>query len=94
MAAEGVSEQELLRAKGSLKGGIAISLEDANSRMTRLGRAEVAGTEHLSTEERIARVEAVSREDVAEVASQLLGGHRVIGAVGPLGQDQLEEHLR
>ncbi|MFQ5966751.1 MAG: M16 family metallopeptidase [Acidimicrobiia bacterium] len=93
MEADGVSEEELTRAKGALKGSMAISLEDANSRMTRLGRAEVSGVEHLSTEERIARVEAVTESDVAEVAEQLLTGPRVIGAVGPLTLEQLEEHL-
>jgi hypothetical protein len=41
------------RAKGSMRGGLALSLEDSNSRMVRLGRDELAGMPHLSTDERL-----------------------------------------
>jgi len=87
---EGVTNDELDRAKGSLKGSLAISLEDANSRMTRLGRAEVSGTEHLSTEERIARIEAVTAAEVQALASELFEGPKVLAGVGPLSGSNLE----
>jgi predicted Zn-dependent peptidase len=93
MVAEGVTEDELRRAKGALRGGLAISLEDANSRMMRLGRAEVAEIEHLSTDDLIARFEAVTRRDVQEVAEEVLTGPRVMGAVGPFSADDLAGYV-
>ena len=35
---DGITQDELDRAKGSVRGAIALSTEDANSRMSRLGR--------------------------------------------------------
>ena len=90
MLAEGVTADELIRAKGHVRGSLALSVEDANSRMVRLGRQELTGGDHYSVGERIARIEAVTRRDVLEVAEAVLAGPRVIGAVGPLDERQLE----
>ncbi len=90
MISEGVSADELARAKGHVRGSLALSVEDANSRMVRLGRQELTGGDHYSVGERIAKIEAVTRQDVLEVAQAVLDGPRVIGAVGPLDESQLE----
>jgi predicted Zn-dependent peptidase len=93
MVDNGITEDELARAKGHTKGSLAISLEDANSRMTRLGRAELIGLPHLSTDEQVTRYEAVTRDDIAEIAAEVLGGDLVLGAVGPFSSDDLAEHV-
>jgi predicted Zn-dependent peptidase len=90
---EGVTEDELDRAKGSMRGGLALSLEDSNSRMIRLGRDELAGMPHLSTDERLERLEAVTREDVQQVAREMYSAERLIGAVGPFDPSDLEPYL-
>ena len=90
----GVSESEVTRAQGSLRGGLAISVEDANSRMTTLGRAEITGIEHLSTDERIARIGAVTAGDVHRIAQRMLGGPRSVGAAGPFSESDLAEFVR
>ncbi len=91
---EGITEAELERAKGSMRGGLALSLEDANSRMVRLGRDELAGMPHLSVDERLAKLEAVTLDDVKSVAADLYGAdRRMIGAVGPFEADDLEGYL-
>src|SRR5699024_2266358 len=41
LAAQGISEEELRKAKGQLSGGTVLALEDPGSRMSRLGRAEM-----------------------------------------------------
>lgn len=94
VVADGITADELERARGSMRGGLALAMEDASSRMVRLGRAELIGFEHLSIDERIARVEEVSLEDVRTVAETLLTGPKVIGAVGPFDQASLEKHLK
>lgn len=90
---EGVTDAELERAKGSMRGGLALSLEDSNSRMVRLGRDELAGMPHLSTDERLERLDAVTREDVQNVAKEMYSAERLIGAVGPFDPADLEPYL-
>jgi predicted Zn-dependent peptidase len=89
----GLTEAELDRAKGHVKGALALSLEDANSRMNRLGRNELTGIEHFSVDEVVERIEAVDNAAVLEVAELVFGGPRVIGAVGPFDSEDLEEHV-
>jgi predicted Zn-dependent peptidase len=88
---DGITEEELVRAKGSLGGGLALAMEDPNSRMVRLGRDELAGAPHLSIDERLARLESVSLEAVKEVAAAVLTGNKVIGAVGPFAEGDLDK---
>jgi len=84
VARDGVTHEELMRAKGWMRGSMALDLEDPNSRMVRLGREELLEMEHLSVDERIARVDAVTMEDVHEVAEDVFTGRRVLGVVGPI----------
>ena len=90
----GITSAELERARGAMRGGLALAMEDASSRMVRLGRAELIGFEHLSVDERIARIDAVTLDDIQTVAETVLTGPQVIGAVGPFSKDDLEKHLR
>jgi len=90
----GITPEELERSKGSARGGLALSLEDANSRMVRLGRDELAGMPHLSVDERLEKLEAITLEDVQSVAVDLYGADtRMIGAVGPFDDSDLEQYL-
>ena len=68
-------------------------MEDANSRMGRLGRQVITNGELLSTGERIARIEAVTLDDVASVLSDVVPGPRVITGLGPFGSRDLEEYV-
>ncbi len=94
MMASGVTDEELTRAKGHVQGALAISLEDADGRMNRLGRNEITGTEHLSVDEIVERVDAVSPADVVDVARAAYDGPYVIGATGPFQDADLEEFVR
>jgi predicted Zn-dependent peptidase len=91
---EGITAEELERAKGSMRGGLALALEDANSRMVRLGRDELAGMPHLSVDERLEKLEGVDLEMVKSVASDIYGAPiRVMGAVGPFEEGDLDKYL-
>ncbi len=89
----GVTVDELDRAKGNMRGGMALALEDPNSRMVRLGRDELTRMEHLSVDEKIDRIEAVTPAEVHEVAATVLGKIKAIGAVGPFEGTEFEEFL-
>jgi predicted Zn-dependent peptidase len=94
VVAEGITAEELERAKGSMRGGLALALEDSNSRMVRLGRDELAGLPHLSVGERIAKLDAVDLDQVKKVAEETYGAPtRVMGAVGPFDVDELDDYL-
>ncbi len=90
---DGITVEEYERARGAMRGGLALAMEDANSRMVRLGRDEMIGAPHLSVDERIAMIEAVTRDDIAEIARPLLTGPKVLGAVGPFDGPELEGYL-
>jgi len=89
----GITEEELERARGAMRGGLALVMEDANSRMVRLGRDELIGAPHLSVDERIAKIEDVTLEQVQTVAETILTGPKVIGTVGPFRGAELESYL-
>ncbi len=94
VAASGITAEELERAKGHVKGSLAISMEDANSRMTALGRAELTGVEHLGIGDLVERFDAVTEDDIVEVAADVFAGPLALGAVGPFDEDDLAELVR
>jgi predicted Zn-dependent peptidase len=84
VAAGGVRPGELERAKENLKGRLLLSLESTSSRMSRLGKSLVTGTELLSLDDLVERVDAVTADDVAAVAAELLRLDRLSAAgIGP-----------
>ena len=68
---QGVSPQELARAREHLKGSLILSLESTSQRMSRLARAELLQEPYLSPDEVLARIDAVSPEDVHRLAWRL-----------------------
>jgi predicted Zn-dependent peptidase len=80
----GVSERELVSAKGYLIGSLALSLESSSSRMHRIGRAELTLGEVPSLDWVVEQVESVTSDDVARVIDRVLGeGVRTLAVVGP-----------
>ena len=82
-AADGITAAELERAVGQMSGGLVLGLEDTGSRMTRLGKAELVHGELLSQAESLARVRAVTAQDVRDLAAELAGLPRSVVRVGP-----------
>jgi predicted Zn-dependent peptidase len=83
VADSGLTDAEIARGKGQLRGGLVLGLEDTGSRMVRIGKAELNYGTHLTVDEQLARIDAVTAEDVASLAAELLC-HPVSGAiVGP-----------
>ncbi len=88
VAEDGLTEAEIVRGKGMMKGGLVLGLEDTGSRMTRLGKGELLYDELLSVDELLARVDAVTPDAVREVAVDLLGRAMSLAVVGPVeGRD-------
>ena len=83
VAAEGLTDEEVERGKGQLKGGLVLGLEDSGSRMSRIGKAELVHDELLTIDEVVARIEAVTAEDVATLARELFTQPELLAVVGP-----------
>ncbi len=79
----GISREELARAKGSLRGAYLMSYEDVGSRMTRLGMTEIMRGGVTPIDVHLARLEAVTDDDVRRVAQRVFGSERVLSTVGP-----------
>ncbi len=87
------SEEELTRAKENLKGRVVLALESTGARMTRLGSELLAGAPLLSLDEAIARIEAVTIDDLAELAEELWRPETLCAAgIGP-DQSRFEQAL-
>ncbi|GAA4712732.1 pitrilysin family protein [Pseudonocardia yuanmonensis] len=83
VAAEGLTDVEVVRAKGSLRGGTVLGLEDPSSRMNRLGRSELDHGRQRSISESLARIDAVTPAQVAGLAAELLAQELTAAVVGP-----------
>ncbi len=88
VAESGITADELRRAAGQLKGGFALGMEDTGSRMGRLGKAELVYGELVSVDEVLDRVDAVTLDEVAAVAADLLAAPPTLAVIGPFDSDR------
>ena len=83
VAADGITAEELRIGKGQLRGGLVLGLEDSASRMSRLGRAELVHDELLDIDDVLARIDAVTLEQVRAVAAEIFVRPEILAVVGP-----------
>ena len=82
IASSGVTEAEMKRVKGQLAGSTALALEDTDTRMSRLGRAEIGHGEFFDYDTSIAILEAVTASQVQDLAATLAAEEISIVSVG------------
>jgi predicted Zn-dependent peptidase len=68
---DGITDDELNRAKEHVKGRMVLSSESTAARMGRIGKSVLFGMPVLTLDELLERVDAVTSEDVAELAREL-----------------------
>lgn len=83
VAEHGLTEAEVARGKGQLRGGLVLGLEDTGSRMSRIGKGELNYARHLTVEQTLERIDAVTVEQVTELAAELLRARPSVAVVGP-----------
>jgi predicted Zn-dependent peptidase len=89
----GITEAELQRAKGHVKGSLVLSSEDPGSRMNRVGKQQLTTGEIISLDELIERFERLEMDDIARVAQSVLGsGDSRITVLGPFEQDAFDRY--
>jgi predicted Zn-dependent peptidase len=74
------SADELARSKENVKGRTVLALESTSARMNRLGSSVLAGLPLLTVDEIIERVDAVTVDDVRELAAELFAPGRLSAA--------------
>jgi predicted Zn-dependent peptidase len=79
----GLSDDELSRGKGQLRGSMVLGLEDPSSRMSRLGKSELVHPGLEPVESILAAIDAVTHDDVREVAAAVLAQPKALAVVGP-----------
>jgi predicted Zn-dependent peptidase len=85
LAESGITDEELERGKGQLRGGLVLGLEDSGARMSRIAKAELLYDELPGVDETIRRINAVTRDDVQLLAKELFDQPETLAVVGPTG---------
>src|ERR1700742_774729 len=81
---EGLTDAELIRGKGQVRGSIVLSLEDPSSRMSRLGKSELVYPRLEPVDEVLSAIDAVGHDDIRAIAADILTRPKALAGVGPL----------
>ena len=85
---KGITEEELVRTKAQIKGGLYLGLESVSSRMSRLGKTELTYNRVLSPEEVVEKLEKVTLEDIKRVIGRLWQKDKIsVMTLGPSGHE-------
>ncbi|WP_037913822.1 M16 family metallopeptidase [Actinacidiphila yeochonensis] len=88
VAEHGLDDEELRRAIGQLAGSTVLGLEDTGALMNRIGKSELCWGEQLSVDDMLARIAAVTPDEVRAVARDVLGQRPSLAVIGPVKEKQ------
>ncbi|WP_093798716.1 pitrilysin family protein [Streptomyces sp. Wb2n-11] len=90
VAADGLPDEEIARAVGQLSGSTVLGLEDTGALMNRIGKSELAWGDHISVDDMLAKMAAVTPDEVRAVAADVLGHRPSLSVIGPLKDRQAD----
>ena len=93
LATSGITADELSLAKGNINGGLALKFESTQARMSRLVGTELVNGEFYDLDATIEQFNAVTGEQVRELAADLVTRQRSIVGVGDITEAAFEEFL-
>jgi predicted Zn-dependent peptidase len=85
-AAHGVSETEIRRAKAQIKVSMVAALESPGARAQQIARQMQVHGRPVSIEEMMARIDAVSAEDVRKTGAAMLRSRPTVATIGSVGK--------
>ncbi|MFF1854932.1 M16 family metallopeptidase [Streptomyces sp. NPDC058219] len=88
VAANGLTDDEIVRAIGQLRGSTVLGLEDTGALMNRIGKSELCWGEQMSVDDMLGRIAAVTPDEVRSVAREILGRRPSLAVIGPLKDKQ------
>jgi predicted Zn-dependent peptidase len=83
VADNGMTHEEIERAKGAVRGSLVLSQEDSGSRMSRIGKNEIVYGQVMDFDDILKAISRVSAEDVRGIASEYLTKTPTLALVGP-----------
>ncbi|QZY52610.1 M16 family metallopeptidase [Leucobacter tenebrionis] len=89
MAETGITDEERERALGQIAGSSALALEDSDTRMGRLARAELGSGELYDLDASLERFAAVTGDEIRSIAAELAARPLTIVAVGDTSRAEL-----
>jgi predicted Zn-dependent peptidase len=93
VANNGMSHEEIKRAKGAVRGSLVLSQEDSGSRMSRIGKSEIVYGQIMGFDEILQAVARVTPEDIRVIASEFLTKTPTLGVVGPYKSEAIFEKI-
>jgi len=95
VAENGMSHEEIERAKGAVRGSLVLSQEDSASRMSRIGKNEIVYGQVMGFDDILKEIARVNPTDVREIASEYLTKSPTLALVGPFkNEGKFEKVLR
>lgn len=82
----GLTHEELERAKGAVRGALVLSQEDTGSRMSRIGKSELVYGEVLGFDAILKEISQVSSNDIRQLAGEFLTKSPTLAVVGPFSK--------
>ncbi|WP_129265795.1 pitrilysin family protein [Streptomyces sp. M3] len=89
-ATDGLDDEEISRAVGQLAGSTVLGLEDTGALMNRIGKSELCWGEQMSVDDMLAKIAAVTPDEVRAVAADVLGQRPSLSVIGPLKDKQAD----
>jgi predicted Zn-dependent peptidase len=83
VAENGMTAEEISRAKGAVKGALVLSQEDSGSRMSNIGKSEIVYGEVMSFDEILKKISDVTPAAVRQLAGEVLLQRPTLALVGP-----------
>ena len=83
VATNGMTHEEIERAKGAVRGSLVLSQEDSGSRMSRIGKNEIVYGEIMDFDAILKKIDGVNSEQIRKVASEILTQRPTLALVGP-----------
>ena len=93
VANNGMSHEEIERAKGAVRGSLVLSQEDSGSRMSRIGKNEIVYGQVMDFDEILKAISRVNATDIKEIASAFLTKTPTLALVGPFKSESKFEKV-
>ena len=93
VADNGMTHEEIERAKGAVRGSLVLSQEDTGSRMSRIGKNEIVYGQVMDFDDILTSIERVSAQDIREIASEFLVKTPTLALVGPFKNESKFEKV-
>jgi len=93
VADNGMTHEEIERAKGAVRGSLVLSQEDSGSRMSRIGKNEIVYGQVMDFDDILKSISRVNAEDIRQIASEFLVKTPTLALVGPFKNESKFEKV-